>query len=83
MIISMDKILHFLASFWICIVLYTVLKNKTLAIVLTLLIGIGKEVSDIWFGVCDPEDLVANVAGILSAMVVMKDLRAERWLNDE
>ena len=67
----MDKILHFLTSYFIYTTLYS-LTSLPLALCVTLIIGIGKELYDsLGYGDCDWQDMVANVAGIIAGIIIL------------
>jgi VanZ family protein len=69
--IQQDKILHFLFSLGLVIILH--IKSKILdSILITVLIGLTKEVYDIYFGEgFSSGDLLADMSGILIGIILI------------
>ncbi len=70
-----DLCLHFIVSFMISFILFLLIKNPILPIGITLLIGIGKEIYDVYktnpTGF-DLKDLLADSLGIFSSYLIKK-----------
>ena len=68
----MDKLLHFLTSYFIYTATQSITHSLPLALCVTLVIGIGKELYDsLGYGDCDWKDMVANVAGIVVGIMII------------
>jgi hypothetical protein len=71
--IDTHSIYHFICSFILVIMFHQFIPNRHrlfLAIVLTFIIGLGKET--LYDGVGEIEDMIFNCLGILSAIVLIK-----------
>lgn len=68
-----DLVLHFILSFMISFVLLLLIKNPIIPIGITLLVGIGKEIYDVYktnpTGF-DLKDLLADSLGIISSYLI-------------
>lgn len=77
-----DKYLHFSVSFTLYGLSYGITGNEPLSFLVTLGIGLAKELSDLFLqtGVFEYGDLLANLAGTTAAMHYCREVRSRPLL---
>lgn len=73
--VEADKILHFIFSYTIAISSYLIIPNLLTATIVTLFIGILKEIYDINKTGFSTGDLIANAIGIICAILFVLTIK--------